>query len=311
MKPRDVALALLVVVLWGSNFTVIKVGLAEIPPLTLGVIRFALVAIPGVFLVRPPALPVGKVIAFGWTMFTLQFALLFTGMHLGATAGIASVVLQVQVFFTLMLAALFLGEKPTAWQIAGAVVAFGGIGYVAHHVGGDISAAGLSFIVAAAAAWGAGNVLARKLGNVRMVALVVWSSAAALPPLLLLALMLEDPIHVIGTANRLSWMSYAAVAYIAYGSTLIPYSIWGRLLGRYRSGSVAPFTLLVPVVAMFVAALALHEPLQGWKFVAAALVVSGLCLNVFGQRLATWVQTIGARTIGRARRRKLNPSTRD
>jgi len=305
MKPRDVALALLVVVLWGSNFTVIKLGLKEIPPMTLCAIRFALVGIPGLFLVRRPALPFYKIAAFGLIMFALQFALLFGGMYVGASAGIASLVLQIQVFFTFMLAAVFLGEKPTGWQIAGAAVAFSGIGYVAHHLGGEISAAGLSLIVAAAAAWGVGNVLARRLGNADMVALVVWASVCALPPLVVLSFALEDPVHTLRTADQLSWVSVAAIAYIAYGSTLIPYTIWGSLLSRYRSGSVAPFTLLVPVVAMFVAVLALGEPVQGWKFVAAALVISGLCLNVFGKRFATW-----AATIGRAARRGLNPSAR-
>ena len=306
MKPRDVVRALLVVVLWGSNFTMIKLGLREIPPMMLCALRFAVVGIPGMFLVRFPRLPFLKVAAFGLITFALQFALIFVGMNIGASAGIASLVLQVQVFFTFMLAAVFLGEKPTAWQIAGAVVAFSGIAYVAHHIGGEVSAAGLTLIVAAAAAWGVGNVLARRFGNVNMVALVVWSSVIALPPLALLSFALEDPVHVLRAADRLSWMTFAAVAYIAYGSTLIPYSIWGRLLSRYPSGSVAPFTLLVPIVAMFVAVLALHEPVEGWKFVAAALVISGLCLNVFGRRLTSW-----ASALGRSARRELKPSSRD
>ena len=167
MNRKDIALAILVVAIWGFNFVVIKVGLKELPPILLCAVRFFLAAFPAVFFIRRPAVPFHKVMAFGLVMFVFQFALLFSGMYAGTTAGLASLALQVHVFFTVALAVIFLAEQPSVWQIIGALTSFSGIGLVAANIGGEVSALGLVLIVAAAASWGIGNLISKTAGQSR------------------------------------------------------------------------------------------------------------------------------------------------
>jgi len=279
-------LAILVVTIWGVNFVVIKVGLKEIPPILLCALRFFLAAFPAVFFIKRPAAPLRMVVGFGLVMFSLQFALLFSGMYAGTTAGLASLLLQVQVFFTVLLAVLFLAEKPSIWQVAGALVSFSGIGLVAANLGGEISIYGLLLIVAAAASWGLGNLISKKLGKVDMLALVVWGSLVAWPPLLILSFILEQNSWNVETISHISWLTVGAIGYIVYPSTLIGFSTWSWLLSRYPAATVAPFTLLVPIFGFTASALVLDEPLSIWKISAAALVISGLCINLFASRIA-------------------------
>jgi O-acetylserine/cysteine efflux transporter len=285
MHPRHIALAILVVAIWGFNFVVIKVGLKEIPPILLCALRFFLSAFPAVFFIKRPAVPFRSVIAFGLVMFASQFALLFSGMYAGTTAGMASLVLQVHVFFTVALAVVFLAEQPSVWQIIGALTAFSGIGLVAAHTGGEISALGLILIVAAAS-WGIGNLIAKKLGKVDMLALVVWGSLVAWPPLLLLSYLLEQDSWSLEGMAHLSWPTIGAIGYITYLSTLLGFAVWSWLLSHYPAATVAPFTLLVPVFGFTSSALALGEPLYPWKLAAAVLIIAGLCINLAGARIA-------------------------
>lgn len=286
MNRKDIGLAILVVAIWGFNFVVIKVGLKEIPPILLCALRFFLSAFPAVFFIKRPAVPFRSVMAFGLVMFASQFALLFSGMYAGTTAGMASLVLQVHVFFTVALAVVFLAEQPSIWQIIGALTAFSGIGLVAAHTGGEISALGLILIVAAAASWGIGNLIAKKLGKVDMLALVVWGSLVAWPPLLLLSYLLEQDSWSLEGMAHLSWPTIGAVGYIAYLSTLLGFAVWSWLLSHYPAATVAPFTLLVPVFGFTSSALALGEPLYPWKLAAAILIIAGLCINLAGARIA-------------------------
>jgi O-acetylserine/cysteine efflux transporter len=193
-----------------------------------------------------------------------------------------------QVFFTIGLSIVLLGERPTIWQVAGALLGFGGVGLVALHVGGDVTMAGLVLVVAAAAAWGGGNIVSKRIsqraGRTDAVGLVVWGSLFALPPLLVVALIL-DPQHFVSSFTGLDWVSVGSIAYIAYLSTLFGYAAWSRLLGLYPVSTVAPFTLLVPVFGFLGSAVLLGEPLQDWKLSASGLVIAGLGLNLFGPRL--------------------------
>ncbi|WNV06265.1 EamA family transporter [Candidatus Methylospira mobilis] len=286
MRLHHMALALLVVAIWGINFVVIKVGLKEIPPILLCALRFFLAAFPAIFFIKRPPVPFYMIIKFGLIMFALQFALLFSGMHAGTTAGLASLLLQIQVFFTVLLAVVFLAERPSVWQIAGALVAFSGIGFVAANIGGEVSAYGLILIVAAAALWGIGNLMSKQFGKIDMLALVVWSSLIAWPPLLLLSSLMEQDSWRIEVFTHISWLTVGAIGYIVYPVTLLGFAAWSWLLSLYPASTVAPFTLLVPVFGFTASTLVLDEPLQSWKIIAAALVISGLCINLFGPRIA-------------------------
>ncbi|WP_395448564.1 EamA family transporter [Aminobacter sp. UC22_36] len=289
MRPRHLLLALSIVLIWGVNFAIIKLGLRQVSPLALGVMRFFLAAFPWVFFIKRPNVPLSMIATYGLLIFALQFGFLFTGMKIGMSAGLSSLILQLQVFFTIGLSMILLGERPTPWQLAGAVLAFSGVGMVALHIGGDVSMVGLLLLIAAAAAWGGGNVVSKQISQraaaaPNVLGLVVWGSLFALPPLLAVALVL-DPQHFISSFAGLDRVSVGSIAYIVYLSTLFGFAAWSGLLARYPVSTVAPFTLLVPVFGFLGSAVLLGEPLQGWKLGASSLVIAGLCINLFGPRL--------------------------
>lgn len=285
MKIRHLLLVLLVVAVWGFNFVAIEVGLHDMPPILFAAVRFVLAAFPFVLFVKPPRAPARLVIAYGLFTFVMQFAFLFSGMRLGVSAGLTSLILQLQVFFTIGVSSVVLGERPTAWQIVGALISFSGIAYVGLNVGGDVTLIGLACLIAAAASWAVGNVVSKQLGRVDMFSLVVWGSMIAWPPLLVLAWIME-PASSFSHLIHLPWPAIVALCYIVYLSTHLGYGIWGRLLSLYPAAAVAPFTLLVPIFGFLGSTLFLDETFDRWKLVAAILVLSGLCLNLFGSRLA-------------------------
>ncbi|CEG58674.1 EamA family transporter [Legionella fallonii] len=286
MPTSHLLLTLLVVVIWGLNFIFVKLGLGELSPLLLCAVRFFLASIPAVFFIKPPAGVPFKIIAlYGLVMFALQFAFVFMGMSAGMTPGMASLIMQVQVFFSMFFAVIFLGEQLNISQIVGALVAFMGIGVVALHFDADVSLLGFIMILAAAATWGVGNLITKKIKTNNFVAVIVWGSFVACFPMLLLSLLFEGPQQIAASYNQLTWTGIGSLCYIVYASTWVGYGIWNWLLGRYPVGMIVPFTLLVPVVGMLSSILLLGEPFQLWKLVSGLLVISGLCINILSPRL--------------------------
>lgn len=285
MRLSNILLALLVVAVWGINFVAIKVALVVLPPLMLCALRFFLVSFPAILFIKPPASPWWAVALFGLIMFALQLGLAFCGMYAGTSAGLASLIMQTHVFFTVLLAVLLLGERPTVWQLAGAMVAFVGIGLVGMNLGGEVSLPGLLLIVGSAAAWALGNLISKKLGKIDMLALVVWGGLAAWPPLLGVSFWLEQAHWQWRLLEDLSLAVGLSVVYTTYPNTLFGFAAWSWLLSRYPAATVAPFTLLVPVFGFGSSMLYLGEPLQIWKLQAGALVITGLAINLFGRRI--------------------------
>jgi O-acetylserine/cysteine efflux transporter len=217
-------------------------------------------------------------------MFAAQFAFMFLGMRLGMPAGLASLVLQFQVFVSLALSVLMLGERVRGIQVAGALVASLGFFLVARHTGSDVTVAGFICVLLAAVSWSFANVTSRRLGKVNPLALVVWGGLVVPLPMGLASLAFEGPdaiLHGLTHAGATTWLS---VAYTVYLSTLVAYTAWSWLLSHYPASTVTPFTLLVPVFGMLTSALWLGEALPGWKLQAAALVIAGLVLCVVAPR---------------------------
>lgn len=285
MSPKDLMLALVVIVVWGLNFVVIKVGLHDMPPMLLGALRFMLAAFPAVFFVKRPQLPLRWLLLYGLTISVGQFAFLFYAMSVGMPAGLASLVLQSQAFFTLFFAALFLGERLRLGNLLGLLVAAGGLLLIGMQGDRGMTLAGFILTLCAASMWALGNVVTRKIGKVNLVGLVVWGSVIPPIPFLALSWWLEGP-QVIETALRgFSLDSLLVLAYLAFGATILGYGLWSRLLSRYPASQVAPFSLLVPVVGLSSSALLLDERLSHLQMAGALLVMLGLLINVFGGRL--------------------------
>lgn len=291
MTPKDLLLALLVIVVWGLNFVVIKVGLHGMPPMLMGALRFLLAAFPAILFVRRPQVPLRWMLAYGMTISLGQFASLFYAMYVGMPAGLASLVLQSQAFFTLFFAALFLGERLRGSNLFGLLVAASGLVLIGLQGGQAMTLAGFALTIAAASMWALGNVVTRKLGKVNLVGLVVWGSLIPPLPFLALSLWLEGPELISQSLRTLSLDSLLVLAYLAFGATILGYGLWSRLLSRYPASQVAPFSLLVPVVGISSAALLLGERLGGLQMLGAALVMAGLLINVWGGRLLdSWRQ---------------------
>lgn len=285
MRLSHITLALLVILIWGFNFVVIKVGLKGFPPIFLVFCRFLLTSLPAIFFIKRPSIAFKKVAAYGLIMFALQFSCLFVGMHFGVSPSLASLILQVQVFFTILLGVLIFKEKLHRTQILGALIAFSGIALIGMNIGGELTLSGFLLVLAAAFAWGPGNVISKKMGDIDMLSLVVWSSLVAWPPLLAVSLILEGPKTILNSLLHLHWHSAASVLYITYLSTLFGFYIWNYLIKRYSLGMIAPFSLLSPVVGMIGSALVLNESLQSWKILSGSLIVLGLFINLFGPKL--------------------------
>lgn len=291
MTPKDLLLALLVIVVWGLNFVVIKVGLQGMPPMLMGALRFMLAAFPAILFVRRPQVPLRWMLAYGMTISVGQFAFLFYAMYVGMPAGLASLVLQSQAFFTLFFAALFLGERLRGSNLFGLLVAASGLLLIGLQGGQAMTLAGFALTIAAASMWALGNVVTRKLGKVNLVGLVVWGSLIPPLPFLALSLWLEGPELISQSLRSLGLDSLLVLAYLAFGATILGYGLWSRLLSRYPASQVAPFSLLVPVVGISSAALLLGERLGGLQMLGAALVMVGLLINVWGGRLLdSWRQ---------------------
>ncbi|SDA64889.1 O-acetylserine/cysteine efflux transporter [Pseudomonas sp. NFPP33] len=285
MTPKDLLLALLVIVVWGLNFVVIKVGLHGMPPMLMGALRFMLAAFPAILFVRRPQVPLRWMLTYGMTISVGQFAFLFYAMYVGMPAGLASLVLQSQAFFTLFFAALFLGERLRGSNLFGLLVAASGLVLIGLQGGQAMTLAGFALTIAAASMWALGNVVTRKLGKVNLVGLVVWGSLIPPLPFLALSLWLEGPELISQSLRTFSLDSLLVLAYLAFGATILGYGLWSRLLSRYPASQVAPFSLLVPVVGISSSALLLGERLGSLQMVGAALVMAGLLINVWGGRL--------------------------
>jgi len=285
LPGRHLLLALAVVAVWGTNFVVIKLALAALPPLLFAVLRFAFVLLPAALFIRRPPVPWRQLAAYGVLIGAGQFGLLYVAMRGHIAPGLASLVIQTQVFFTIGLAIVLAGERVRAFQWGALALAVAGIGVIAWHTDAQTTPAGLALVLCAAASWAGGNLVARHSGKVDMLGYVVWSSLFALPPLVALSLLLEGPgliLHSLAQADAGAW---AAVAWQSVGNSLFGYAAWGWLLARHPAATVVPMALLVPVFGMGASALMLAEPLPGWKLAAAALVMSGLALNLFWPRL--------------------------
>ncbi len=290
MKTKHILQALLVVLVWGVNFVVIRWGLGEVPPFMLAALRFVCAALPAIWFIRKPDVPWRWIVIYGLLNSFAQFAFLFWAMRVGMPAGLASVVHQSQVFFTLILSVLILQQRTQWAQWLGLLCALLGLGLMAYGRGtglGHMTGVGLLFNLMGALAWAGGNIVVssiRKAGFAPdALSLVVWSSLVPIVPFALLSWLFERGIAPDWQA--LTWHTAVSVLYLAWVATLLGYGLWSRLLGLYEPNRVAPFSLLVPVVGLLTAWWVLGEKLNAWQWWGSVVLMTGLVVNLFGARL--------------------------
>ena len=278
-------LALAVVAVWGSNFVVIRIGLEHLPPLLFCALRFTFALIPAAFFIKRPAAPWKHLAAYGLLIGVGQFGLLFLAMKGHISPGLASLVIQMQVFFTIALAAWLAKERVRLFQMFALALAASGLVVIALNVDAETTALGLGLTLLASLSWAGGNMVVKASGKVDALAYVIWSSLFAIPPLFVLAFVFEGSEAVFTGIRNADALTWAAVLWQSVGNSLFGFAAWGWLLARHPAATVTPWALLVPVFGMAASALVLHEPLQPWKLLAAALVLAGLAVTILWPRL--------------------------
>ncbi len=289
MAARDIALALFIAVLWGLNFIVMKHAVSEVPPLLLTALRFALAAVPAVFLIARPQVSWATLIGYGTAFGIVKFGLLFTAFKIGGAAGLASVLLQTQVFFTILLAHALLGERVAVQQRLGVVVALAGVAVIVAAGLAGAAAGPIVLIVAAAMAWGVANVIQKRAslggaGKIDMLAFTVWTSLVVPVPMLALSYATEGTAAWQSSWANVTWLGVGCVLYLAYPVSILGGAIWGNLLARYPAAVVAPFALLVPVIGIAAGATVYGERLTLANLAGSGLILSGLALIVLAGR---------------------------
>ncbi len=278
MPRRSAFFALVVAVCWAVNFVVIDIGLESFPPLLFAALRFGLIAFPALFFVPRPDVRWRVVAAVGLFICVGQFGLLFVAMNIGLPAGLASVIAPLQPVFTIPLAAVALGERPSLRQVAGVAIAVAGIGAIVAGRAQGVPFQAVALGITSAASWCCGNVVTRAAKTRRPFSLLVWSSVVAPVPLLGLSLIFEGTTRWQSAATSVGASGIAALAYVVVVSTFFGYGVWYWLLSRYPASTVAPFTLLVPVVGILTAWLARGEHPTGGELLGSLIVVVGLAL---------------------------------
>ncbi|WP_255562813.1 EamA family transporter [Polynucleobacter sp. AP-Melu-500A-A1] len=271
-----------IVAVWGTNFVVIKISLESFPPFLFAALRYFFALLPVVFFVPKPKVSWRNLCAYGLATGVGQFGVMYFAIDGQISPGLASLVIQTQVFFTIGFAMFFAKEGLKLYQAVAVAVAMMGLVIIALHTDATTTFLGLALVVFAGLSWGAANTVSRSAGSINMLSYVVWASAFSIPPLFLISLIFEGGWEHINSAMALAPLgAWLGVLWQSWGNTLFGYAAWGWLLSKHPAALVAPTPLLVPIFGMGASAYFLSEPLPSWKILAAGLVIAGLVVNLF------------------------------
>lgn len=295
LAPSQLGLAGLVVLIWGSNFIVMKWGLDAIQPLALCAWRFIFSFVPACLFFKPPKNRWPLMIAFGFLTGIGQFGLLCIAMKSMISPALASVVVQTQAFFSVLLASVILHERVRVGQIAGCLIAGSGLVVIAANAGTSATGTGIVLVLGAAMSWALCNVLVRASGyHGDLLSFVIWTSLFAAIPLAVASLIFEGQAALAFPLTKPSISTWLIIAWQAYANTLFGYGVWNSLIRRYSLSRIAPLTLLVPLVALILAIFLLGETLTHWKIGAVLLILGGLAVpQLAGKRtlnLPRWIE---------------------
>lgn len=281
-------LALAIVAVWGTNFVVIKVSLREFPPFLFAALRYIFALLPLVFFVPRPKASWKNLCLYGCAIGVGQFGVMYFAIDGRISPGLASLVIQTQVFFTIGFAMFFAKEGLKLYQAVAVAIAMTGLVIIALHTDAGTTFLGLALVVFSGFSWGVANTVSRRAGAINMFSYVIWASAFSIPPLLLISWIFEGGVEQMATTiTSASIWGWLGVLWQSWGNTLFGYAAWGWLLSKHPAAAVAPAPLLVPIFGMGASAFFLSEPLPLWKILAGGLVIAGLVINLFWPSLKT------------------------
>jgi O-acetylserine/cysteine efflux transporter len=285
MPLRSIMLAVLAAFIWGATFPFTALALTETPPLFFTFLRF-LAAGAFILFVPRPAMKWRYILFLGVLLGAGQYGLMFFAMSQGFPAGLASLLIHTQAFFTVILAILLFRERPGIRHVIAGIVALVGLLVLVQAQSAHGTAFGLALILFGAICAAGGNMILKSLGGANPLHVAVWMSAAASVPLLGLSLLFETGSALTATIEALTWRTGIAVLYSALLATMLVYTIWGRLLATHNTAAVAPFFLLVPVFGISLSWLFLGETLSALQAAGCALIFAGLAVSLWPARRA-------------------------
>ncbi|MDF7797786.1 EamA family transporter [Pseudomonas syringae] len=285
MKPLHIALAVLVMAIWGINFSVIKLGLTNVDPLILAGLRFSLCALPAIFFVRRPNVPWRYLIGYGLVFGIGLWGIVNLGIKAGLSAGIASLVLQFSAFFSILLGSWVFREALNRFQILGMLIALSGLLSVILISDGSVSLLGMLLVLVGALSMSVANIINKKANTRDVFAFLVWSSAFSPIPLFALDYAINGSVGYIMFANHIGTTAVLSILFQVYPNTLFAYWIWNSLLKTYPISTVAPLSLLVPIFGMLGSVVIFNEHMSTGKVLAVLLIVTGLSVGLYGRRI--------------------------
>ena len=283
MKPADVSLAVLVAVIWGLAFVASRIALDEFSPELMTMLRFAIAAVPCLF-VRKPDVSWPLLIAISGTLFLGQFLAQAYGIARGVPVGLTSVIVQSQALFTIAFAAIAFRELPTPLQGLGIGVATIGLLMICGTVGYDFSVGAFAVLMICPVSFAIGNLLLRRAQDVRMFDLFAWRCLVAAIPLLALTLVANGPQPTWHALSHMSSTGFVCMVALGGLSTSIAYWLWGRLLRDYPAAQVVPFALLVPFVGAAASAIVFGERFGPLRLAGMIIVVCGIAVMLLSKR---------------------------
>lgn len=296
MKPMHVVLAVLITAIWGVNFSVIKLGLATVDPFILAGIRFSLCALPAIFFIRKPDVPWRYIIGYGLVFGIGLWGVVNLGIEAGVSAGIASLVLQFSAFFTILLGGWVFKEALTRFQVLGMLIALAGLLCIISISDGSVSLCGVLLVLVGAASWSVANIINKKASTRDVFGFLVWSSAFAPIPLFALDYAVNGSVGYTTLVNQIDTTAVLSILFQVYPNTLFAYWIWNSLLKTYPVSTVAPLSLLVPIFGMLGSVVVFNERVPLNKMLAVVLIVIGLAVGLYGQRIFNAMFARPART---------------
>jgi O-acetylserine/cysteine efflux transporter len=283
MKPSDILLAVLVAVIWGLGFVASRLALDELSPALMTAMRFAIAALPCLF-VRRPNVPWSVLIAISATLFLGQFLAQSWAIAQGVPVGLASVIVQSQALFTVAFAVLAFREVPARMQIAGIGVAAIGLLMICGTVGFDFSVGAFAVLMISPVSFAIGNLLLRQAREVPMFDLFAWLCLVPPLPLLALAFAVDGPRGTWLSLAHMSATGWISMMFVGAISTCIAYWLWGRLLRDHTAAQVVPFALLVPFVGAAASSAVFGETFGPLRLAGMVTVVGGIAIMLLSKR---------------------------
>ncbi|NEU97822.1 EamA family transporter [Bradyrhizobium uaiense] len=283
MKPADVGIAVMVAVIWGLAFVASRIALNEFSPELMTTLRFAIAALPCLFL-RKPDVSWPLLIGISSTLFLGQFLAQAFAIAHGVPVGLSSVIVQSQALFTIAFAAVIFGEMPTRSQAIGIAIAALGLLMICGTVGYDFSVAAFAIIMICPISFAIGNVLLRRAQDAPMFDLFAWLCLAAAVPLAVLTLISNGPRPTWQALSHMSLTGLICVLCLGGISTSIAYWLWGRLLRDYPAAQVVPFALLVPFVGSAASSIVFGETFGPLRLTGMVTVIAGIAVMLLSKR---------------------------